>query len=93
MSPRLLSAFKLTPRQQQVLELIQHAIADSGAPIFDDQQQITGAVLVFRDVTETRNLRHQISWHARHDALTGLYNRAALAEKGRCDLQIGRAHV
>ena len=32
MSPRLLSAFKLTPRQQQVLELIQHAIADSGAP-------------------------------------------------------------
>src|SRR5690606_37843669 len=33
------------------------------------------------DVTETRNLRHQISWHARHDALTGLYNRAALAER------------
>ena len=32
MSTRLLSAFKLTPRQQQVLELIQHAIADSGAP-------------------------------------------------------------
>ena len=40
-----------------------------------------GRVLVFRDVTETRNLRHQISWHARHDALTGLYNRAALAER------------
>jgi len=40
-----------------------------------------GRVVVFRDVTETRNLRHQISWHARHDALTGLYNRAALAER------------
>lgn len=41
----------------------------------------TGCVLVFRDVTETRDLRHQISWHARHDALTGVYNRNALAER------------
>ena len=29
-------------------------IADSGAPIFDDQQEIAGAVLVFRDQTEDR---------------------------------------
>lgn len=32
MPTRHLCALKLTPRQQQVLELIQHAIADSGAP-------------------------------------------------------------
>jgi len=29
-------------------------IADSGAPIFDDQRRITGVVLVFRDQTEER---------------------------------------
>ncbi len=33
---------------------VEFPIADSGAPIFDDQQQITGAVLVFRDQTEER---------------------------------------
>ncbi|MBM4090641.1 MAG: PAS domain S-box protein, partial [Planctomycetes bacterium] len=33
---------------------IEHPIADSGAPIFDEQGQITGAVLVFRDQADER---------------------------------------
>ncbi|MFO7813522.1 MAG: EAL domain-containing protein, partial [Pelovirga sp.] len=35
-------------------------IADSGAPIFDDQGQITGVVLVFRDQTEERRTVQQL---------------------------------
>ncbi|UCV01233.1 EAL domain-containing protein [Acidovorax radicis] len=58
-----------------------YAIEYTAAPIREGNGLVVGRVLVFRDVTETRNLRHQISWHARHDALTGLYNRAALAER------------
>ncbi|MDD2180022.1 EAL domain-containing protein [Acidovorax sp. D2M1] len=73
--------------QQVTYEVLIHrsgeryAIEYTAAAIREGTGHAVGCVLVFRDVTETRNLRHQISWHARHDALTGLYNRAALAEK------------
>lgn len=36
---------------------------------------ITGAVLVFRDVTESHAMAEQLAWQAAHDALTGLVNR------------------
>lgn len=58
-----------------------YAIEYTASTIRQSDGAAAGCVLVFRDVTETRNLRHQISWHARHDSLTGLYNRAALAER------------
>jgi len=32
-------------------------------------------VLVFRDVTEIRALTRELTYHASHDPLTGLYNR------------------
>ena len=73
--------------QQATHELLIHrsgeryAIEYTASAIRKGNGTAVGCVLVFRDVTETRNLRHQISWHARHDALTGLYNRAALAER------------
>lgn len=73
--------------QQATHELLIHrsgeryAIEYTASAIRKGDGMAVGCVLVFRDVTETRNLRHQISWHARHDALTGLYNRAALAER------------
>ncbi len=35
-------------------------IADSGAPILDDQGQITGVVLVFRDQTEERRIENEL---------------------------------
>ncbi|MGD1918024.1 MAG: EAL domain-containing protein [Pleurocapsa sp.] len=53
----------------------EYAIEDSAAPIHDRQGQLIGAVIVFRDVTESRHLSNQLSWQANHDALTGLYNR------------------
>jgi len=58
-----------------------YAIEYTAAAIRRAHAGPAGCVLVFRDVTETRNLRHQISWHARHDPLTGVFNRAALAER------------
>ncbi len=73
--------------QQATYEVLIHrsgeryAIEYTAAAIREGNGHAVGCVLVFRDVTETRDLRHQISWHARHDALTGLYNRTALAEK------------
>ncbi|MFN7857987.1 MAG: EAL domain-containing protein [Acidovorax sp.] len=57
------------------------AIEYTAAAVRQDDGSAKGCVRVFRDITETRNLRHQISWHARHDALTGVYNRSALAER------------
>ncbi len=73
--------------QQATYEVLIHrsgehyAIEYTASAIRKGDGVTVGCVLVFRDVTETRNLRHQISWHARHDPLTGLYNRSALAER------------
>lgn len=58
-----------------------YAIEYTASAIRQGSGRASGCVLVFRDVTEASNLRHQLSWHARHDALTGLHNRAALAER------------
>ncbi len=47
----------------------------TATPIRDREQHIVGAVVVFRDVSETRAAERQISLQAKYDALTGLYNR------------------
>jgi diguanylate cyclase (GGDEF)-like protein/PAS domain S-box-containing protein len=46
----------------------------SSYPLREDDE-IRGAVLVFRDVTESQALANQLAWQASHDALTGLVNR------------------
>ena len=51
------------------------AIANSAAPIRAYNEEIIGAILVFHDITSERQLTHQLSWQASHDALTGLVNR------------------
>lgn len=53
----------------------EHAIDDSAAPIHDRSGGVLGAVLVFHDVSETRQLSRQLQHDAAHDALTGLVNR------------------
>ncbi|HSF72708.1 MAG TPA: diguanylate cyclase [Microcoleus sp.] len=59
----------------------EYAIENSAAPIRDCQGQIIGAVIVFHDVTESRNLARQLSWEASHDALTGLINRRGFEQR------------
>ncbi|NVM76121.1 diguanylate cyclase (GGDEF)-like protein/PAS domain S-box-containing protein [Duganella sp. SG902] len=51
--------------------------------------EVQGSVLVFRDVTERRQLIQQISWQSNHDTLTGLPNRSALAL--RFEQEVARA--
>ena len=51
------------------------AVEDNAAPIRDGRGQISGAILVFRDVTAPRQMQKQIGWQASHDPLTGLANR------------------
>ena len=51
------------------------AIEDTAAPIRDSDGQHVGAILVFRDVTQQRQMQKQLSWQASHDPLTGLVNR------------------
>lgn len=50
------------------------SIEDSAAPIFLNEN-IIGVVMVFHDVTKTRELSKRLSWQASHDSLTGLVNR------------------
>ena len=57
------------------------AIDDSAAPIRDDQNQITGAVLVFRDVTERERAQERLEYLAWHDQLTGAANRTVFTER------------
>lgn len=51
------------------------AIEYSVSPIRGRQGELIGGVLVFHDVSETRELARQMSYQAAHDALTGLINR------------------
>lgn len=53
----------------------ERAIEDTAAPIRNKRGEIIGAVLVFHDVSNSRQLATQLSWQASHDALTGLVNR------------------
>jgi diguanylate cyclase (GGDEF)-like protein len=57
------------------------AIESTAAPIRDNQGEITGVIIVFRDVSEERKLRNQLVHQARHDALTGLANRRVFEQQ------------
>jgi diguanylate cyclase (GGDEF)-like protein/PAS domain S-box-containing protein len=50
-------------------------VHDSAAPIRDRQGRLTGAILVFRDLTQMRQVEEEIQHLATHDPLTGLINR------------------
>ena len=56
-------------------------IEDSIAPIHDHTGQITGAVIVFRDVSASRAMRLEMTHSAEHDLLTGLPNRWLLNDR------------
>lgn len=53
----------------------QRHIEDSAAPIMDENSNINGVVLVFRDVTEEKERQAKIQYLSFHDQLTGLNNR------------------
>jgi len=56
-------------------------IEDSAAPIHDRSRLVTGAVIVFHDVTASRAMTQEISHLAQHDILTDLPNRLLLKDR------------
>ena len=69
-SQRTLFDFTLTQDDGTQYE-VEHTIA----PIIDRNQDILGAVIILRDVTEMRLMEKRLSFQATHDALTSLINR------------------
>lgn len=59
----------------------QQPIADSVAPVRDAKGAVIGAVFVFQDVRDARQMTEKLSYQARHDQLTGLPNRLAFGER------------
>ncbi len=57
------------------------AIEDSAAPIHDRDGHVTGAVIVFHDVSMARAVVLEMSHLAQHDALTDLPNRMMLNDR------------
>jgi diguanylate cyclase (GGDEF)-like protein/PAS domain S-box-containing protein len=56
-------------------------IEDSSAPIHDRHQRVTGAVMVFHDVSAARATTQSLSHLAQHDSLTDLPNRILLNDR------------
>jgi diguanylate cyclase (GGDEF)-like protein/PAS domain S-box-containing protein len=60
---------------------VESPIEDSSAPIHDRHGQVTGAVMVFHDVSAARATTLKMSYLAQHDGLTGLPNRLLLNDR------------
>ncbi|HRD67986.1 MAG TPA: EAL domain-containing protein [Candidatus Competibacter sp.] len=59
----------------------EYAIRASAAPTHDQQGRVSGVVIAFSDVTETRRLTEQMAYQATHDALTHLPNLNLLRDR------------
>jgi len=62
---------------------IERPIEDSAAPIIDENGEVGGVVLVFRDFSAKKQRLDQIQYLSYHDKLTGLYNRRFYEEELR----------
>jgi diguanylate cyclase (GGDEF)-like protein len=60
---------------------VETEIEDSAAPIHDRRGKVTGAVMVFHDVSKARALSARMSYLAQHDGLTDLPNRILLNDR------------
>jgi len=67
-------------------------IEDSAAPVRDHRGYVTGAVVVFRDVSTTRALALRMAHQAQHDVLTDLPNRLLLNDRLTQAMALARRH-
>ncbi|MGD0471319.1 MAG: EAL domain-containing protein [Terriglobales bacterium] len=67
-------------------------IEDSVAPIHDRDGKVTGAVIVFRDVSAARAQSEQMNHLAEHDSLTGLPNRLLFNDRLGQAISLARRH-
>jgi diguanylate cyclase (GGDEF)-like protein/PAS domain S-box-containing protein len=68
------------------------AIEDSAAPIHDRNSNVSGAVIVFHDVSLSLAMASKMAHQATHDILTGLPNRARLTERLSQAIGLARRH-
>jgi len=68
------------------------AIEDSAAPIHNRDGQVTGAVIVFHDVSASRAMSLEMAHLAQHDFLTGLPNRLLLTERFSHAIGLAQRH-
>src|ERR1700682_6185933 len=68
------------------------AIEDSSAPIHDRRGKVTGAVMVFHDVSTARALSLRMSYLAQHDSLTDLPNRILLNDRLKQAMALAQRH-
>jgi len=68
------------------------AIEDSAAPIHDRSGKVTGAVIVFRDVSAARAISQKMAHLAQHDFLTDLPNRVLLNDRIANAIALARRH-
>ncbi|MFT5503370.1 MAG: diguanylate cyclase (GGDEF)-like protein/PAS domain S-box-containing protein [Gammaproteobacteria bacterium] len=83
----------ISPRADNVLiskNGEQFSIQGTAAPIFDQYEEINGVVLVFKDVTDSREFEKIMFHQATHDPLTGLVNRAEFER--RLENTVSSAH-
>jgi diguanylate cyclase (GGDEF)-like protein/PAS domain S-box-containing protein len=66
----------LVSRHKQVFR-----VEDTASPIVDDEGNITGAVMVFQDVSEAAEMAVKMTHLTNHDQLTGLPNRVLLHDR------------
>ncbi len=62
-------AHYLFSKQKKIYEV------ESSYSVVRDNDQVAGAVLIFRDISESQEMSRRLKWQANHDALTGLINR------------------
>jgi diguanylate cyclase (GGDEF)-like protein/PAS domain S-box-containing protein len=67
-------------------------IEDSVAPIHNGEGKVTGAVIVFRDVSVARAQSEQMTHLAEHDSLTGLPNRLLFCDRVGQAISLARRH-
>jgi diguanylate cyclase (GGDEF)-like protein/PAS domain S-box-containing protein len=63
----------------------------SVAPLRNPHSELTGTVILMRDVSELRGLTRQMSYQASHDALTGLVNRREFERRLQETIDAARA--
>jgi diguanylate cyclase (GGDEF)-like protein/PAS domain S-box-containing protein len=68
------------------------AIEDSAAPIHDRRGHVTGAVMVFHDVSAARAVSTRMSYLAQHDSLTDLPNRILLKDRLMQSMSLAQRH-
>ncbi|MET1254190.1 EAL domain-containing protein [Aliikangiella maris] len=68
----------------------QIALEDSAAPIINHLNEVTGAIIVFHDVSEARAMALKMTHLAQHDVITNLPNRLLLRDRALQALQKGK---